>query len=363
MSFESWMATAGISIHALREEGDSGRVALCRQVHISIHALREEGDLERAEFFEVLNQFLSTPSARRATRALPFPKLPVVISIHALREEGDIRRDGEKEGQHISIHALREEGDSSCPSWAPTRTNFYPRPPRGGRLGGRGVLQQRDPISIHALREEGDIETKRERRKRGISIHALREEGDMTTTTSLPIARHFYPRPPRGGRRGEALLVQLFMNFYPRPPRGGRQKAFGPVLKKIEFLSTPSARRATEFGEMFSAGIAFLSTPSARRATQLEGPGAEPHPISIHALREEGDRFTAVKTAFSNDFYPRPPRGGRRGDSKPILRASKISIHALREEGDQYAMYKSECFSDISIHALREEGDWATRRR
>ena len=34
--------------------------------------------------------------------------------------------------------------------------------------------------------------------------------------------------------------------------------------------------------------------------------------ISIHALREEGDTGTAEKPAPYEDFYPRPPRGGRR---------------------------------------------------
>ena len=34
----------------------------------------------------------------------------------------------------ISIHALREEGDSGMRSGALNRSNFYPRPPRGGRL-------------------------------------------------------------------------------------------------------------------------------------------------------------------------------------------------------------------------------------
>ena len=34
--------------------------------------------------------------------------------------------------------------------------------------------------------------------------------------------------------------------------------------------------------------------------------------ISIHALREEGDSGLRAKPAGRNDFYPRPPRGGRR---------------------------------------------------
>ena len=78
-----------ISIHALREEGDSGCKLLVCWCHISIHALREEGDqrcdtIYRAEddFYPrpprggrrrlvdmafTLGGFLSTPSARRAT--------------------------------------------------------------------------------------------------------------------------------------------------------------------------------------------------------------------------------------------------------------------------------------------------------
>ena len=100
---------------------------------ISIHALREEGDMRRGKRGGVY-----------------------CISIHALREEGDMRR-GKRGGVYcISIHALREEGDGadtmtafdkkvflSTPSarratvrkWerASARSDFYPRPPRGGR--------------------------------------------------------------------------------------------------------------------------------------------------------------------------------------------------------------------------------------
>ena len=35
-----------------------------------------------------------------------------------------------------------------------------------------------------------------------------------------------------------------------------------------------------------------------------------------------------------SNFYPRPPRGGRRAMYCPSLTAASISIHALREEGD-----------------------------
>ena len=59
----------------------------------------------------------------------------------------------------------------------------------------------------------------------------------------------------------------------------------------MEFLSTPSARRATRGLSGTIRMTIFLSTPSARRATCF----GSNHPnlllISIHALREEGDRW------------------------------------------------------------------------
>ena len=56
---------------------------------ISIHALREEGDL-CCLYCQQGKKFLSTPSARRATRPLAQPGQRSGISIHALREEGDV---------------------------------------------------------------------------------------------------------------------------------------------------------------------------------------------------------------------------------------------------------------------------------
>ena len=79
-----------ISIHALREEGDWEGQREISERKISIHALREEGDiLTIISSFHCLI-FLSTPSARRATRCGCAPVVVgELISIHALREEGD----------------------------------------------------------------------------------------------------------------------------------------------------------------------------------------------------------------------------------------------------------------------------------
>ena len=86
---------------------------------------------------------------------------------------------------------------------APTArsSNFYPRPPRGGRHVVVILVLMHFVISIHALREEGD------RWGFGcapiakmISIHALREEGDAARVVLPAALQDFYPRPPRGGR-------------------------------------------------------------------------------------------------------------------------------------------------------------------
>ena len=84
------------------------------------------------------------------------------------------------------------------------------------------------------------------------------------------------------------------------------------------------------------------------------------------------------------DFYPRPPRGGRRLVRGRQHRGKLISIHALREEGDpspRFARGGAQGFLstpsarratgvgkrhvgriNISIHALREEGDNGFRK-
>ena len=56
--------------------------------------------------------------------------------------------------------------------------------------------------------------------------------------------------------------------------------------------------------------------------------------ISIHALREEGDASDPAANGTPSNFYPRPPRGGRPADLPRRIYGVGISIHALREEGD-----------------------------
>ena len=191
--------------------------------------------------------------------------------------------------------------------------DFYPRPPRGGRL--QPVFQGKN------------------------------------------CCLNFYPRPPRGGRPINLGGGAMRGDFYPRPPRGGRRRAENVVTADTLFLSTPSARRAThprfccsgesgisihalrEEGDVCGSPHAghhkgFLSTPSARRATKVGGHGLQVRRISIHALREEGDLSRMAQNLQQVKFLSTP--SARRATCCMVFTSyvGSISIHALREEGD-----------------------------
>ena len=105
------------------------------------------------------------------------------------------------------------------------------------------------------------------------------------------------------------------LDFNPRPPRGGRR---------------PPPR-----------------TASKRRV------------ISIHALREEGDRCLRSQSRPPHYFNPRPPRGGRRAIVRDHECRGKFqSTPSARRATDVLRFAVGPC--NISIHALREEGDPST---
>ena len=237
------------------------------------------------------DKFLSTPSARRAT-------LSNRLWLGRL---------------FISIHALREEGDPLQSPPCALLSNFYPRPPRGGRL-----LTQQEITQIN----------------------------------------DFYPRPPRGGRRARwnpLVLIPVFLST-PSARRAtaidvsgqiGRQISIHALREEgdldcstleqmlLRFLSTPSARRATDF-DPDAAKEEIISIHALRE----EGDGQQRHgrhdpdAISIHALREEGDSVRTEIKEVQTIFLSTP--SARRATGRWTGRPGgwKISIHALREEGD-----------------------------
>ena len=159
-------------------------------------------------------------------------------------------------------------GRRVLPSAALINCNFYPRPPRGGRrLGAPAQTKSpddfyprpprggRQPILCYSFAECQFLPTPSARRATGVTVvdyrgavkflptpsarratflyrlsqrdlristHALREEGDLCQWGVRGSVHHFYPRPPRGGRRTSPNASKMGDYFYPRPPRGGR---------------------------------------------------------------------------------------------------------------------------------------------
>ena len=84
--------------------------------------------------------------------------------------------------------------------------------------------------------------------------------------------------------------------------------------------------------------------------------------ISIHALREEGDKAPSGRNGFTSSISIHALREeGDRLYNDRVLRVY-ISIHALREEGDTMTSINL-LHHLISIHALREEGDFSPINR
>ena len=131
---------------------------------ISIHALRKEGDEPVFCRYRRRQGFLSTPSARRATRQSHYGHCQHEISIHALRKEGDPAGvNPTRKGEH-----------------------FYPRPPQGGRPAvrspkGTGAVFLSTPSARRATCRTGHVQV-----ITAISIHALRKEGDLLVLFQIP---------------------------------------------------------------------------------------------------------------------------------------------------------------------------------
>ena len=109
------------------------------------------------------------------------------------------------------------------------------------------------------------------------------------------------------------------------------------------FLPTPSARRATQTGCHAGRPRRFLPTPSARRATAVHSrclhhrrnfyprPPRGGRRLSLRRAGRADCRFLPTPSArrattmaallplSTTDFYPRPPRGGRRPTLTKVL--------------------------------------------
>ena len=132
-------------------------ILLSYQFLISIHALREEGDTKAACLLHNGFYFYPRPPRGGRPRRRRSPRPAARISIHALREEGDPLPGNGSRDKRISIHALREEGDALCVLALQHRVGFLSTPSARRATKASVSGRRASEISIHALREEGDL--------------------------------------------------------------------------------------------------------------------------------------------------------------------------------------------------------------
>ena len=124
-----------------------------------------------------------------------------------------------------------------------------------------------------------------------------------------------------------------------------------------KFQSTPSARRETKglqyLQDPFSISIHSLREEGDRLAAFADVADVC---ISIHSLREEGDRAFQSLESGEDLFQSTPSARRETWEHLSIWSDDMISIHSLREEGDKYDREHIGVIY-ISIHSLREEGD------
>ena len=259
-----------ISIHVPLAGDDASTARQAGEGHISIHVPLAGDDVQACVTQDKILVFLST-SPLRGTTVLSVARAwaaPQFLSTSPLR--GTTISLAEYAALHgISIH-VPLAGDDSI-----------------------------EPDAIVALK---------------ISIH-VPLAGDDLHSVLVPVElRHFYPRPPCGGRLAEfcrrknaaAFLstsplrgttgprrrsCRCAPHFYPRPPCGGRRFAFGGLVVGVKFLSTSPLRGTTRYRSPRNhLKFKFLSTSPLRGTTPA--------------------RFDLPDILAY--FYPRPPCGGRR---------------------------------------------------
>ena len=259
----------------------------------------------------------------------------MAISIHALRGEGDqIQPQGKETGQGISIHALRGEGDKHVQTVDSTSTNFYPRPPWGGRRSlsaaiwgmskflstpsvGRATLISRAwkrlvqnfyPRPPWGGRPQYTINSAP---SNGISIHALRGEGDWVTVKQKTHFSNFYPRPPWGGRRPMCQWRRSLKIFLSTPSVGrATSTLLGYYIRYCISIHALRGEGDLRYLRVVPLTPLFLSTPSVGRATVRPSQLLGDLDISIHALRGEGDLKTlGIQTQDANGFLSTPSVG------------------------------------------------------
>ena len=211
----------------------------------------------------------------------------------------------------ISIHVPREGDDPTCGAGKSARTNFNPRPPRGGRPWQPVLYAHVSDISIHVPREGDDFRGCQVACLAGISIHVPREGDDYLATTNGAPPLHFNPRPPRGGRPGTQYFTPMYPIFQSTSPARGTTQALHTDNTGSRFQSTSPARGTTREPRQIWYWYWYFNPRPPRGGRLPVADGIQPLFHFNPRPPRGGRRRVLITTGPSLHFNPRPPRGGR----------------------------------------------------
>ena len=225
-------------------------------------------------------------------------------------------------------------GRPGIPNTFPALGWFQSAPPSRGATGIRTAAANRLQVSIRAPLAGGDRRSERPGMCREVSIRAPLAGGDPDPCVWDALIKRFNPRPPRGGRPGDARGVLPAGSVSIRAPlAGGDGKARYTLIPESVSIRAPLAggdlcgergrghrwsfnprppRGGRPFGTRSSLvdGL-FQSAPPSRGATPGEMHMDGCDVVSIRAPLAGGDPSPLIHNPHVRSFNPRPPRGGR----------------------------------------------------
>ncbi len=243
---------------------------------------------------------------------------------------------------------------------SPTRSvYFYPRPPRGGRPRSSTCRPRAESISIHALREEGDLVPPCVPQiVHGISIHALREEGDTEQQHKASTRKKFLSTPSarRATQWRTVALATGEISIHALREEGDRIRA---RIVEVQVISIHALREEGDPAEQkCSCGVKrFLSTPSARRATSAARGVGQPDTVFLSTPSARRATSRAANSFAQAEIFLSTPSARR---ATKIQAQINTTVEFLSTPSARRATFLGASFFlayFISIHALREEGD------
>ena len=213
-------------------------------------------------------------------------------------------------------------------------------------------------ISIHVPRVGDDRHHLFDIDTTYISIHVPRVGDDGSSVVLVHSPANFYPRPPRGGRHGNATYTAISLEFLSTSPAWGTTYVFHNATS-IHVDISIHVPRVGDDGQRNGAVLPsrrFLSTSPAWGTTPASFPVTHGVDISIHVPRVGDDNSAFSPFGDLSEFLSTSPAWGTTRRRSLPTQPARISIHVPRV-GDDTSM----CYSFLpDIQFLSTSPAWGT---